>query len=182
MQPDKLQRIASQFPHLNLDWLLTGRAEMLLPQKQKNPDTPLFGTILNSEELKFVNLYDAGAAAGYDSFDKMVDNERIIGQYLVPDFRDIDWLIYVKGSSMYPKYSSGDIIACRVLKESRFIQWGKVYVVATREQGMLVKRLEQGDNNDSIRALSDNPAYRPFDIPKNEILGIALVVGVIRME
>ena len=83
---------------------------------------------------------------------------------------------------MYPKYSSGDIIACRILHESKFIQWGKVYVVATKEQGMLVKRLEESQKEEHVLAVSDNLSYKQFDIPNDEILGIALVVGVVRME
>ena len=37
MQPDKLQRIASEFPELNTSWLLTGEGEML---KSAEPATP----------------------------------------------------------------------------------------------------------------------------------------------
>lgn len=138
-----------------------------------------FGKKEISEEIC---LYDISASAGFGSFDEMLSKEKVVGKYVVPDFKGVDWMIYVKGSSMYPKYSSGDIIACRVLHESKFIQWGKVYVVATREQGILVKRLRKSEIEDCILATSDNPSYEPFDIPQNEILGIALVVGVIRME
>ncbi|MDR2584806.1 MAG: helix-turn-helix domain containing protein [Prevotellaceae bacterium] len=31
IQPDKLESIALKYPELNIDWLLTGRGEMLLP-------------------------------------------------------------------------------------------------------------------------------------------------------
>jgi phage repressor protein C with HTH and peptisase S24 domain/DNA-binding XRE family transcriptional regulator len=136
----------------------------------------------NTGTSKPVYLYDVSAAAGYGSFDIMISQERVVGEYTVPAFKGVDWMIYVKGSSMYPKYSSGDIVACRVLSESKFIQWGKVYVVATKEQGLLVKRLEQSEKENCLLAVSDNEAYRPFDIPMDEVTGIALVVGVIRME
>ena len=165
------------FYNINAEWLLTGKGNMIKDDKiiAKSQDT-VDGTI------KYINLYDVSASAGFGSFDEMISKEKVLGKYVVPDFRDIDWMIYVKGSSMYPKYSSGDIIACRVLHESKFIQWGKVYVVATREQGMLVKRLKRSDKDEYLLAISDNPSYEPFDIPKDEILGIALVVGVIRLE
>jgi hypothetical protein len=57
-----------------------------------------------------------------------------------------------------------------------------VYVIGTREQGMLVKRVKESKQKDCITAAADNPKYAPFDIPKDEIIGIALVVGVVRME
>jgi len=168
-----LSKIVEIFPDINSEWLLTGEGNML---KAENL------SVINKSNQKPVYLYDVSAAAGYGSFDEMITAERIIGEYIIPDFKDVDWLIYVKGSSMYPKYSSGDIIALRRLYESRFIQWGKVYVVATKEQGVLVKRLRKSEKEDCILAVSDNPSYEPFDIPKDEIIGIALVVGVLRLE
>jgi phage repressor protein C with HTH and peptisase S24 domain len=166
-----IEKILDKYPELDPYWLVTGKGAMLR-ERDGVPD----------RASKTIPLYDVSAAAGYASFDEMISKEKIVGRYVVPDFRDIDWMIYVRGGSMSPKYASGDIVACRVLKESQFIQWGKVYVIATREQGMLVKRLEESEDAASIRAVSDNELYKPFDIPKNEIIGVALVVGVIRLE
>ncbi|MDR1652258.1 MAG: helix-turn-helix domain-containing protein [Prevotellaceae bacterium] len=178
---ETLIKIYSAFPLYSLEWILTG-----------NENTGIVGNNASiaservcagrQDEWDFVSLYDVSAAAGYGTFDEMISGEKIIGRYYIPDFKNVDWMIYVTGSSMYPKYSSGDIIACREIKESRFIQWGKVYVVATREQGLLVKRLKASENKDCIKAVPDNPDYDAFDIPKDEILGIALVIGVIRLE
>lgn len=174
---DKLSKIIDRYSNINIEWLLTGSGEML----KKISSSAVISASTKEKDPQYINLYDVSASAGIGSFDEMISKEKVIGEYVIPDFRNIDWMIYVKGSSMYPKYSSGDIIACRVLHESRFIQWGKVYVVATREQGILVKRLEE-ENGKAILAKSDNPDYNPFWIPKDEIQGIALVVGVIRME
>ena len=122
------------------------------------------------------------AAAGFGSNDFTIRDEDIQGRYLVPDFNGIDFMIRVKGSSMYPKYSSGDVIACRILHNSKFIQWNKCYVVATREQGLLIKRLKKAPTENTLLAISDNKEYDPFEIPTNEITGMALVIGVIRLE
>lgn len=132
--------------------------------------------------IKRITLHDVDAAAGYESFDVMISKENVVGEFVVPTFASADWMIYVRGSSMYPKYSSGDIIACKVIKESQFIQWNKVYVIATREQGLLVKRLMPSDNDGFVKAVSDNEKYPPFDIPKDEIFGLALVLGAIKLE
>jgi phage repressor protein C with HTH and peptisase S24 domain len=190
-----ISAIISKFNDISEEWLLTGKGAMLKNNQTNENINGNTGIVGNNEttasehvcadrqnEGDFVSLYDVSAAAGYGTFDEMITAEKIIGKYYIPDFKNIDWMIYVKGSSMYPKYSSGDIIACRVLKESRFIQWGKVYVVATREQGLLVKRLKESENKDCLKAVPDNPDYDAFDIPKDEILGIALVIGVISLE
>lgn len=112
-----------------------------------------------------------------------IEEKDIQAYYVVPDFTNVDFMIRVKGNSMYPKYSSGDVVACRIIKESKFIQWGKVYIVATKEQGILIKRLQQSEKKNCITAFSENEkTYKPFDIPQDEILGMAIVIGVIRLE
>lgn len=129
-----------------------------------------------------IPLIGLDVAAGFGTTEFSIKEQDIQALYVVPDFTNIDFMIRVKGNSMYPKYSSGDIIACRKLHDSKFIQWNKCYVIATSEQGLLVKRIRQSDQPDHLLAVSDNKEYQPFDIPKDEITGIALVIGVIRLE
>jgi len=129
-----------------------------------------------------VPLFDAEAAAGVGSFSDMLSNHNIIEHYDVPLFKDCDFMIHVRGSSMQPKYYAGDVIACKILHEIQFLMWGRIYVIATKEHGFLVKRVQESSKEETILAVSDNPNYPPFGIPKSEILGFALVKGVIRLE
>lgn len=166
---DFVSRVAEYIPDANLEWLLLGRNENHKAGSSFNTDKKIF-------------LYDVDVAAGYESFDVMISQEKVVGEFSVPIFSSADWMIYVRGSSMYPKYSSGDIIACKAIKDSKFIQWNKVHVIATMEQGLIVKRLMPSENEECIKAVSDNDKYPPFDIPKNEIYGIAIVLGAIKLE
>jgi len=103
-------------------------------------------------------------------------------RYVVPIFKGAEFLIQVKGSSMIPKYNSGDIVACKRLPlNDLFFQWNKVYVLDTN-QGALVKRIKKGSDNDHILIVSDNEQYEPFELHKNQVNGVALVIGVIRLE
>lgn len=103
-------------------------------------------------------------------------------RYVVPMFKGADFLIPVKGSSMYPKYSSGDIVACqRVSMSDLFFQWNKVYVIDTN-QGALIKRIKPGSDKDHVLIVSDNEKYDPFELPFSAIHAVALVIGVIRLE
>lgn len=45
-----------------------------------------------------------------------------------------------------------------------------------------MKRIKKSSNEDVIICKSDNENYEPFEMPKDEIRNIALVVGVIRLE
>jgi phage repressor protein C with HTH and peptisase S24 domain len=103
-------------------------------------------------------------------------------QFVIPTFKDADYLVQVKGDSMYPKYNSGDIVACKKLDmEDFFFQWDKVYVLET-SQGTLTKRIKKGSSSDKITLISDNDSYDSFELAISKVLGVALVIGVIRVE
>lgn len=129
-------------------------------------------------------MVDILAIGGFGSGEFSVADQDVKDYYVIPKFksRKIDFMIEVCGSSMYPKYNSGDVVACRIIRESNFIQWNKVHIVATIEQGVLIKRLKKSIVKGCLLVVSDNKDYEPFDIPEKEITGIAIVVGVVRLE
>ncbi len=64
-----------------------------------------------------------------------------------------------------------------------FWQWHKVYAICTRNQGILIKRVEEYQNNPAfITCRSENPQYRPFELHEDEIISVALVLGAIVLE
>lgn len=170
-----IENILSEMSDLSADWLLTGKEPML-----KDQEKPVFR--LNSAQGEGIPLISQEGAIGFGNENFVIAEQDIEARYVIPDFNGIDFMIRVKGSSMYPKYSSGDIIACSKLSNSKFIQWNKCHLIATGEQGLLVKRLKKGSSEKSILAISDNKEYDPFEIPLDEVTGIALVIGVIRFE
>jgi len=113
-----------------------------------------------------------------------IEERDVKDYYVIPKFqhKKVDFMIEVEGSSMYPKYSSGDVVACRVIKERNFIQWNKTHVVATKNQGIIIKRIKKGDCDENLLMVSDNKDYDPFFVPIDEIVGLAIVVGVVRLE
>lgn len=106
-------------------------------------------------------------------------------RYTIPEFsaKGAQYLIRVSGTSMLPKYNNGDILACRKIDEITFFQWGKVYVMDTR-QGALVKKLFPDKSNpDNVLCVSENKSeFPPFSLPKEEIRSLSIVVGVIGVE
>jgi len=132
-----------------------------------------------------IPLIPIEAVAGFAlKGDASVMGYEVTEHYLVPEFsvRGVKYLIRVSGSSMYPKYSNGDILACRPITDLSFFQWGKVYVLDT-DQGALVKRLYEGRDDLCIECRSDNKEhYPPFQINKTSIRTVSIVVGVIRLD
>lgn len=172
---DKLQLIIEKYPNLNIEWLFTGNGSML---KQTN-GVPIAVKSENMQEG--IPLIPLDAMAGFCSGEMQV-MEYECERYVVPAFREADFLIPVKGSSMYPKYSSGDIVACKNLSLTDiFFQWNKVYVLDTN-QGALIKRVKKGSDNNHILLVSENEKYEPFELRIDQIHAIAIVIGVIRLE
>ncbi len=79
---------------------------------------------------------------------------------------------------MEPEFQSGDEIACRLIDQPSFIQWGRPHVLDTT-QGVVLKRIYNKTN--TILCHSDNNLYQDFEIPKGDILHIAIVVGTVRL-
>ena len=178
-----LEEILDAFPEVSRPWLYFGEGEMLRSQNIKK-----FLSVSEPQVdyTKTIPLIPYDAAAGLPSqMDNFGINFAECEQYSVPAFKQmgVDYLIRVSGDSMLPTYVSGDIIACTIIKDILFFQWGKVYVIDS-SQGVLVKhvmRSEKGD--DFITLVSDNKEkYPPFDIPRSDIRSLALVVGLIRAE
>lgn len=180
---DKLEKILKAFPDLNREWLLTGEGEMLKHEvpaitTDATPNTPI-ARKANEGGIPLIPLDAiAGIANGNDTTILEYECER----YVIPMFREADFLIPVKGSSMTPKYNSGDLVACKRLSLSDiFFQWNNVYVLST-DQGALIKRIRPTDDDVHILCVSDNKEYEPFVLHRSQIHSISLVVGVIRLE
>lgn len=135
---------------------------------------------LFGDKPKGVPLVPMEAIAGYgvESYQDLPVED----YYTVTEFAHADFLIRVKGDSMTPKYKAGDIVACRGIEAVNFWQWHSIYVIATRNQGVLIKRVEPGTDPDCVTCVSENPVYRPFQLPRNEIVSVASVLGSITLE
>lgn len=171
---DKYLKIIEYLPEINPEWLLTGKGSML---KEDN-NLPMASKSANSEGIPLIPL---DAMAGISSGEVSVlelDCER----YVIPMFKGADFLIPVKGSSMIPKYNSGDVVACKKIPmQDLFFQWNKVYVLDTN-QGALIKRIHKGPDNEHITLISENEKYTPFNLHLSQIYSVAIVVGVVRLE
>lgn len=203
----QLMEISSKFD-VSLDWI-TGKSSMLKEEK-KEVQQPKKKSEYSLEDLKSIARgelkvpkhqeqtrelqafsspkgypllpFDAFAGIGTDL--EGINFDVIEERYVIPLFDGIkvDFMISVRGSSMYPKYSSGDVVACRLVKDILFFQWNKVYVLDTQSQGVIMKRVKKSSEEGCITCVSENSNYDPFDIPMEDVRNIALVVGVIRLE
>lgn len=73
----------------------------------------------------------------------------------------------IKGDSMIP-LTSGSIVIGKYVDNTDFLKDGKTYILLTKEDGIVYKRIEVLDN--SLKLISDNKSYEPYVISNNDIL------------
>lgn len=179
---EKLLLILRAFPEIRRDWLLFGEGEMLSTDNAAPvEETAEHSQLIPAPPGKGIPLIPLPAMAGFLKGEADIDRNDI-EWYYVPAFSDCTFLIRVKGDSMFPRYLSGDIVACREVHDTgTFFQWGKAYVLDT-DQGVVLKRVRRSERPDHILCVSDNPDYEPFDVPITSIYHLAIVRGLIREE
>lgn len=161
-------KISAACPDLDLNWLFTGLGKMLKTSDQPKP---------TAHSLPLIPA-EAFAGPGLPSY----EDERIEDFYTVSEFKNSDFLVRVKGDSMVPKYNGGDIVACKKVKDIFFLQWNRAYVILTRSQGIMIKRVQPSEKDGYIKCVSDNERYAPFDVPTDDIVQMALVNGAITLD
>lgn len=199
IQSKWIEAVVENYPQYSTRWLLTGDGEMMrqthrpnaikAPEKlistYKSSEKHVGGFIESSKKISgAIPLVSETAVGGFSSEHFSIQENDVLAYYIIPKFRHlgIDFMIELVGDSMIPRFFPGDIIACSIIHNINFIQWNKPHLIATRDQGLIVKRLRKSADRDCLLAVSDNAEYDPFDIPKEDILGLARVVGVIHLE
>lgn len=197
LKDETLNNILTAFPDISPEWLLTGNTKMF---RKDNVYHEMDSDIAANE---IQNVYPAsGRNIDFDSvvlknsaliplitetaFNKikykaLISTDLIVDKYHVPTFKDVDFLVTVKGNAMSPKYNSGDLVACKRIPLDSFLQWNHIYIIST-SQGLLIKRIKEGKDDDHFLLLSENPEFLPFQLHKQEINAIAIAVGVIHLE
>ena len=177
IQPDKLERIARLYPDLNIAWLMVGETGGEMVKGIASFQDLAKTNYPHVKELPLIP-FDAVAGPGTPVF----EDSRVEEYYYVSEFKECDFLIRVKGDSMAPHFTGGDLLACRKVEETYFLQWNRCYVIYTRSQGCMVKRVQPSEKEGYIKCVSDNAKYAPFDVPMSDIVSVALVNGSISLE
>ena len=193
---DKLSKIIDTYSSIDIEWLLTGKGDMLKNETTLPAQNATCAVSSVGKEIREISTSQLKKADNSTKGIPLIPLHAMAGalrgeisvleyeceQYVVPAFKGADFLIPVKGNSMFPTYQSGDIVACqRTPMSSVFFQWNKPYVLDTA-QGAIIKRIRPGVDDEHVQIVSDNTDYLPFYLHKSEIYAVALVIGIIRLE
>ncbi len=170
-----LHKIHESFPDINIEWLKTGKGEMLSQYIPKTYPTDINETD-EYEEEDYVRLLPIEAMAGSLSCFSEGVSLRDCRKIKAP-VDGADFAIHISGDSMEPELHNGSYLYIRKMTGS-FIPWGNAVVIDTYD-GVVVKKIFPGDNGDEeyVWAKSVNPNYPPFKIAVSEIIGIYRILG-----
>lgn len=195
---DNIARFLAYAPDVNPEWLLTGRGSMLKTKDtlcEPHTGSEHLSSLKDTDKIAYeqekksrkspkgIPLIPLEAVAGFPAADSEGVYLEDCEHYSIPEFeaKGANFLIRVSGDSMMPLYNNGDIIACRKIRDILFFQWGGIYVLDT-SQGALVKRVEECEKDDDcILCVSENPRFKPFQLPKSDIRSLSTIIGLVRL-
>lgn len=181
-----IENILSEFPDVNLEWLITGIGEMLKPESIKvytNRNNPVKASGSSStNDSRNVRLYDVNKITSLKSLFEGHDRF-VIGEIRIPDIPACDGAIYIIGDNMYPLLKSGDIIVYKELADPNNIIFGEMYLISIKMEGepyVTIRYINQSEQPGYYKLISHNPNYDPKEVLISSIDAVALIKVNIR--
>lgn len=203
IQPDKLTRIQECYPDLNIEWLVTGRGNMLNTPQQA---ISVINNGTNSGTMGNNVCVHTGSSCSSDEEAEEMDVEELpiipsnivnepkidVLKYITANDTDTAPIVHqfpeafayykIKSKAMEDKICAGDTLAIIPYpKGEEFIIPGDPYVVDTNTNGLITRRLFM--HPDGYRAVSNNPdEYPEFIIPFKHVIRVYRIVGLLRQN
>ncbi|WP_315547276.1 S24 family peptidase [Prevotella koreensis] len=169
---DKIVTIIEKYSNMNIEWLLTGKGNMLKGKKPGDAVSP----IVSYDPKMGQPYYDVDFLGGFSE----VYNSQVslpAHNIIVPSFDRANLWCNVTGHSMEPRISHGDIIALRPCTIDD-IQYGEMYAVIL-DTIRTIKILRKGSSNGFLRYVPINPNFDEQEFEISRIINIFEVIGSI---
>ena len=204
--PEKLSAISAQYPELNIEWLLTGKGEMLNSGRVVSGGVVVTnnGHINGNNNMNVTHTHNSSVEPSDEDVpmseveeipvvplklynETNVDVLEYVNEHNVntspsvlqfPSF-DIWWYVYT--DSMQCEYMPGDKLALRAYpKGFEKIRNGRDYVIQTNLNGMTLCRLTRCDGG--YIASYENKKYSDDFIPEEDVVNIFKIMGLLRIK
>lgn len=170
IQSKWISLIAEKYPHINIEWLVTGKGSML---KDENKITDLISYDLSVG----VPYYDVDFTAGFDA---IFNNQTLLPAHNIvfKPFEEAQLWCNVTGDSMADKINSGDIIALKEISVESIL-YGEIYAIVL-DNVRTIKVLRKSSNPNKLRFVPINKEYDEQEFEKYRIQRVYAVLGSIR--
>lgn len=168
---DTLIRLSDIFD-VKIDDLLKSNISHRDLEVIRNRELRVLAISVDADNNSNIELVDTKAEAGY--LESFADPEYIrdLPKIAFPNipqgtFRGFE----IRGDSMLPM-ESGSIVICSYVENISDIKVGKTYVIISKTEGVVYKRVKNNPENQKLILISDNDTYLPYDINYSEIAEI----------
>ena len=191
---DILNTIIEKYSNLNIEWVLSGKGNML---KTSHEDSKLSSLevvkshkpkyIEKKEDVQDIPLFNFKASAGIKEILGPSSNDFLIDTIRIPDMPKCDGAIKIMGDSMMPKLKPGDIIMYKEMPLNiQDLFYGQMYLVSYEIDGdyyVVVKYIRKSEKGEPfIKLVSENPEHASKDIEFGRINALALIKGYINVS
>ena len=179
---DTIENLITLYPDINPHWLLTGEGEPFHAEvEQVNEPNTTYTT--NTKAIPLIHPETLRKLG--DQPLQFAKND-IIEQYVVPKFnsKGVEYLLEYDGPQhMFSNIKSGNLLGCKRISDTSFIQWGKPYVLIT-QQGVMVRKLFPVNEKETTVECrtEDEDNHPPFQINLDSIFSISIILGILHAE
>jgi len=164
---DLLIKISKVFK-VDIDSLLKNKIGETIVNAGQN-QMKVLAVTMNLSDQSNIELVNTKAEAGYlDSY----TNPEFIKELPKIHFPNLPRGHYrgfeISGDSMLP-LESGSIVICRYIEDLSQVKDNKTYVIISKRDGVVYKRVRNIAQDQRLTLISDNEAYLPYGLPYTEI-------------
>lgn len=135
----------------------------------KNKDLRVLAISVDSENRSNIELVDTKAEAGYLEQFNNPEYIRDLPKMFFPNIPEGTYRGFeIQGDSMLP-LMPGSIVICSYIEKMDYIRDNKTYVIISKDNGVVYKRVRKDVKSENLLLLSDNDVYFPYEIPYSEV-------------
>lgn len=132
----------------------------------------LFPVIIDKENNDQIEVISVNASAGYlNGYADPEYIEKLPSMNLPFSFTGKHRSFPIKGDSM-PPLITGDYVIGKYVESTNDIVNGKTYILLSKTEGIVYKRVYKKDNDQTLELNSDNKSYEPYNINLQDVLEI----------
>jgi len=160
---DSLIKLADIFD-VKIDDLLRSNLSHRDLEILRNRELRVLAISVDADNNSNIELVDTKAEAGY--LESFADPEYIrdLPKIAFPNIPQGTYRGFeIHGDSMLPM-ESGSIVICAYVESLKDIKAGKTYVIISKTDGVVYKRVKNDAHTGRLMLISDNDAYMPYQI------------------
>lgn len=159
----------SDFFDIKVDDLIRSNISHLDYEILRNKHMKVLAISVDQNNRENIELVDTKAEAGYLESFQDPEYIRELPKISFPNMPDGSYRGFeIRGDSMQPM-EPGSIVICSYVEQIDHIKDGETYVVVSKEDGLVYKRVRVDRENMQLVLISDNEAYLPYEIEYEEI-------------